>query len=60
MTKSGEITVLPNHRPLLTSLKPGVIRIIDKDSSEKFFEVHSGFLEVKKNKERTFLTVLVD
>lgn len=60
MTNAGEITVLPQHRPLLTSIKPCVIKAIDDSGQEKFFETESGFLEVKRNKDKTFLTVLVD
>ncbi len=60
MTTTGEITVLPNHRPLITSLKPCAARAVDGNGDEKFFEVKSGFLEVKKSKDGTFLTLLVD
>lgn len=59
-TKVGEITVLPHHRSLITSLKKGVIRIFDINNEEKFFEVNSGFLEVKHLKEETILTLLVE
>ena len=30
-TKNGEITVLPNHIPLVASLQPGVIEIVKKE-----------------------------
>lgn len=60
MTKAGEITVLPEHRPLITSLKPCAAKAIDMDGNEKFFEVKSGFLEVKRTKSDTYLTLLVD
>ena len=59
MTSSGEITVLPQHRPLLTAVKPCVIKVIDEQGDEKFFEADNGFLEVKRNKDKTFLTILV-
>ena len=59
-TKSGEITVLPNHRSLVTSLRPGAAKVIDANGDEKYFEVKSGFLEVKNIKSGTFLTLLVD
>ncbi|MCL4392236.1 F0F1 ATP synthase subunit epsilon [Patescibacteria group bacterium] len=59
-TKSGEITVLPNHRSLITSLRPGAAKVIDANGDEKYFEVKSGFLEVKNIKSGTFLTLLVD
>ncbi len=59
-TKSGEITVLPNHRSLITSLRPGAAKVIDMNGDEKYFEVKSGFLEVKNITNGTFLTLLVD
>ncbi len=59
-TKSGEITVLPNHRSLVTSLRPGAAKVVDANGDEKYFEVKSGFLEVKNIRNGTFLTLLVD
>jgi F-type H+-transporting ATPase subunit epsilon len=46
-TLSGEITVLPHHRPLLSELKEGMIRIVDTKGGESFVPVLSGFIEVK-------------
>lgn len=46
-TVSGEITVLDNHEALITILVKGVIRIIDENNKEQFFQISSGFLEVK-------------
>jgi F-type H+-transporting ATPase subunit epsilon len=51
-TASGEITVLEHHRPLISVLKEGVIKIIDKDKKERYIPVSSGFLEVKSNNVR--------
>jgi F-type H+-transporting ATPase subunit epsilon len=45
-TISGEITVLDHHRPLITMLKKGVLKITDSEKKEQFFNVASGFLEV--------------
>jgi len=50
-TIMGEITVLDNHEPLITVLAKGLIKIIDADKKEKYFEVKSGFMEVKPNSE---------
>jgi F0F1-type ATP synthase epsilon subunit len=50
-TTSGEITVLDKHEPLITVLAKGVIRIIDENKKERFFEVKSGFMEVKPDSE---------
>jgi len=50
-TITGEITVLDNHEPLITVLTTGVLKVIDADNKELFFEIKSGFLEVKPNNE---------
>jgi F0F1-type ATP synthase epsilon subunit len=46
-TITGEITVLDNHQTLITVLSAGVIKVIDENNKEQFFEIESGFLEVK-------------
>ena len=45
-TASGEITVLDNHRPLLTLLKPGPVIIRNQDGTRRELEICGGFLEV--------------
>ncbi|MFH1482023.1 MAG: ATP synthase F1 subunit epsilon, partial [Patescibacteria group bacterium] len=49
-TKAGEITVLPNHIPLVSSLMPGVIYIKKKNGESEIMSISGGFLEVSKNK----------
>lgn len=49
-TRQGEITVLPNHIPLIASLQPGVIQIRKIDNSEDVMSVSGGFIEVSKDK----------
>ncbi|MDD4900899.1 MAG: ATP synthase F1 subunit epsilon [Patescibacteria group bacterium] len=49
-TKMGEITVLPNHIPLVSSLMPGVIHIKKKDGTDEVMAISGGFLEVLKDK----------
>ena len=44
-TSSGEITILDNHRPLITLLKKGRAFIITKEGERKPIEIKSGFLE---------------
>ena len=46
-TIAGEITVLDKHEALITALSAGIIRIIDENKEEKYFQITSGFLEVK-------------
>lgn len=45
-TKSGEITVLDHHRPLISALEKGKARIIKPDGAIIEKEINSGFLEV--------------
>ena len=53
-TMSGEITVLPNHIPLVSALKAGELKIKDKDG-EHNMAVSGGFLEVRGNNEIVIL-----
>jgi F-type H+-transporting ATPase subunit epsilon len=48
-TKSGEITVLPGHVPLVSMLSPGEI-IIKKEGEDISMAVSGGFVEVMVNK----------
>ncbi|MBU2028491.1 ATP synthase F1 subunit epsilon [Patescibacteria group bacterium] len=49
-TKTGEITILPNHIPLVSSLMPGVISIKKRNGEDDVMSISGGFLEVLKNK----------
>ncbi|MEA3398415.1 MAG: ATP synthase F1 subunit epsilon [Patescibacteria group bacterium] len=49
-TKQGEITVLPNHIPLVAGLMPGVIELVKKDNARDIMSVSGGFIEILKNK----------
>ncbi len=42
----GELTILPNHIPLITELTACDIKIIDKNNKEFIIPISSGFLEV--------------
>lgn len=44
-TTTGEITVLPGHIPLITTLAPGMMTVRMKDG-EHFFAVSRGVVEV--------------
>ncbi|MFH1246213.1 MAG: hypothetical protein V1489_00360 [Candidatus Liptonbacteria bacterium] len=54
-TVDGEITVLDHHRPLITALAEGVIKIIDIKNQEHFVPVKSGFLEVNEENQAKLL-----
>ncbi len=53
---NGELGVLPNHAPLLTSLKPGAVKITHVGGEEDFFYVSGGMLEVQPDT----VTILAD
>jgi F-type H+-transporting ATPase subunit epsilon len=52
----GEIGIAPRHAPLLTTLKPGEVRVQTPDGAEQFFYVGGGALEVQPH----LVTVLAD
>ena len=54
-TKSGEITILDHHEPLISILDKGVVKIIDSDHKEHYVPVVSGFLEVNSRNELKLL-----
>ena len=51
----GEMGILPNHSPLLTTLKPGVLRI-RRQGVEEVFAISGGVMEVRPD----IVTVLAD
>lgn len=51
----GEVGIYPRHTPLLTTLKPGEVRVL-KDGKEEHFYVSGGILEVQPH----VITILAD
>lgn len=49
-TESGEITVLPEHIPLVSILKPGVLELVTMDKKIEIISVSGGFVEVLRDK----------
>ena len=46
--ESGELGILPNHTPLITRIKPGVVRIkVPGQAEEEFVFVAGGILEAQ-------------
>ena len=43
----GEIAITPRHAPLLTSLKPGPVKLTLAGGEEEVFFASGGFLEVQ-------------
>lgn len=48
-TASGEVGILPQHAPLVSALKPGVLAYTIKGATDKL-AVSGGFLEVNADK----------
>ena len=46
-TTSGDIAVLDHHRPLISSLKPGLVTVTDREGKKQGFDSTGGFLEVR-------------
>lgn len=55
-TAEGEITILPNHIPLISILKAGEMRLLTKNG-EQVIALAGGFLEIKGGNE---IIVLAD
>ncbi len=45
----GSFEVLENHAPIISTLEKGQIRVITKEGEELYFDIESGFIEVKDN-----------
>ena len=52
----GDLGIFPRHTPLLTCIKPGLLRIVLPEGQEEDFFVTTGFLEVQPH----VVTVLAD
>ncbi len=52
----GEVGIAPRHAPLVTSLKPGEVRLKLPDGKEEFFYVSGGILEIQPH----LVTILSD
>jgi F-type H+-transporting ATPase subunit epsilon len=55
--KAGEVGIYPNHAPLITTIKPGALRIKQPDQAEEtLIFISGGMLEVQPG----LITVLAD
>lgn len=52
----GEMGIYPGHAPLLTAIKPGMVRIVKQHGEEEYIYLSGGVLEVQPNS----VTVLSD
>lgn len=54
MTEMGEVTILPNHVPLVANLRAGELRV-KENGTESFLVASTGFLEVRPGNEVVIL-----
>lgn len=54
--ESGELGILPGHTPLISRIRPGLVRIVLEDNTEESIFVAGGLLEVQPG----HVTVLSD
>lgn len=52
----GEVGIMSRHAPMLSTLKPGVVRIVSQEGDEQSFFVSGGILEVQPH----VVTILSD
>jgi F-type H+-transporting ATPase subunit epsilon len=52
----GEVGIMPRHAPMLSTLKPGVVRVISQEDEEQTFFVSGGILEIQPH----VVTILSD
>ena len=43
----GELGIYPQHTPLLTAIKPGMVRVVKTSGEEEFIYLSGGILEVQ-------------
>ena len=54
--EDGDICILARHAPLLTRLRPGLVRLANEFEVEQTFFISSGFVEIQPH----IVTVLAD
>jgi F-type H+-transporting ATPase subunit epsilon len=52
----GELGIHPGHAPLITTLKPGMVRLVKQHGHEELIYINGGVLEVQPGN----ITVLAD
>lgn len=52
----GEVGIMPRHAPMLSTLKPGVVRVISQEGEEQTFFISGGILEIQPH----VVTILSD
>lgn len=52
----GEVGIMPRHAPMLSTLNPGIVRVISQEGEEQTFFVSGGILEIQPH----VVTILSD
>ncbi len=52
----GEVGIAPRHAPMLTTLRPGEVRVQDAEGNEELIYITGGMLEIQPNQ----VTILAD
>jgi F-type H+-transporting ATPase subunit epsilon len=56
-TTTGEISILPNHIPLISRLVAAPLKIVEQSGQQKIIDIQAGFLEIQPENS---IVVLVD
>lgn len=48
--KKGSFQVLKDHAPIISTLEPGLVYIVEQDNKEVEFDIDGGVIEVRSNK----------
>ncbi len=43
----GDLGILPGHTPLISTIKPGSVRVIKQGGAEEVYYISGGFIEVQ-------------
>ena len=43
----GDLGILPGHTPLISTIKPGPVRVIKQGGTEEVYYISGGFIEVQ-------------
>jgi F-type H+-transporting ATPase subunit epsilon len=46
----GSFEILKNHAPIISTLEPGQIKIVDQKGTTSYFDIAGGVIEAKNNK----------
>ena len=56
----GEMGILKDHIPIISFLKPGILKIISKNNNEESYFIEDGILEFKDNSLSILTSIIFD